>query len=141
MRKHLTYANAMATIAVFIALGGTSYAISVSGGDVVNGSLTGEDVKRNSLTAADVKGIPAKLRVRQGDPATGITPSSEADCFGDERAISGGFSAAGSQWPAATLYDGPVGGLRSGPEGWSATIATGDPAKQVTVRAFVVCAS
>ena len=32
MREHLTYANVMATIAVFIALGGTSYAaITITG--------------------------------------------------------------------------------------------------------------
>jgi hypothetical protein len=50
LRRHLTYANVMATIAVFVALGGGAYAaITVTGGDVKNGSLTGKDIKRNSL--------------------------------------------------------------------------------------------
>ena len=50
MRKHLTYANVMATIAVFIALGGSSYAaITITGRDVKNGSLTSRDLKRNTL--------------------------------------------------------------------------------------------
>lgn len=58
MRAKLTYANVMATVAVFIALGGTSYgAFVVTGRNVKNSSLTGRDVKNNSLTGADVKGL------------------------------------------------------------------------------------
>jgi hypothetical protein len=50
LRRHLTYANVMATIAVFVALGSGSYAaVTITGRDVKNGSLTGKDVKRNSL--------------------------------------------------------------------------------------------
>jgi hypothetical protein len=56
LRSHLSYANVMATVAVFIALGGTSYAaITISGKNVKNGSLTGADVKTGSLTSSDVK--------------------------------------------------------------------------------------
>jgi hypothetical protein len=50
MRSKLSYANVMATIAVFIALGGSSYAaIIITGKNVKNGSLTGADIKDNSL--------------------------------------------------------------------------------------------
>lgn len=72
IRRHLTYANTMATVAVFIALGGASYAAvtlpknsvggaqikrnAVTGAKVRNSSLTGGDVKNRSLTAADFKG-------------------------------------------------------------------------------------
>jgi hypothetical protein len=46
----------MATIAVFVALGGSSYAaITITGRDVKNGSLTGKDVHNNSLTGRDIK--------------------------------------------------------------------------------------
>lgn len=56
LRSHLSYANVMATVAVFIALGGTSYAaITISGKNVKNNSLTGADVKTGSLTSSDVK--------------------------------------------------------------------------------------
>jgi hypothetical protein len=56
LRSRLTYANVMATVAVFIALGGSSYAaIKVTGRDVKDGSLTGADIRNRSLTAADVK--------------------------------------------------------------------------------------
>jgi hypothetical protein len=55
MRK-LTYANVVATLALFIALGGSSYAtFKITGKDVKNGSLTGKDIKRGSLTGTDIK--------------------------------------------------------------------------------------
>jgi hypothetical protein len=58
LRARLTYANVMATVAVFVALGGSSYAaITVTGKNVKNSSLTGTDVKNNSLTGKDVKAI------------------------------------------------------------------------------------
>jgi hypothetical protein len=58
LRRRLSYANVMATIAVFVALGGSSYAaLTVTGKNVKNSSLTGKDVKNNSLTGSDVKGL------------------------------------------------------------------------------------
>jgi hypothetical protein len=57
-RARLTYANLMATVAVFIALGGSSYAaITVTGKNVKNSSLTGKDIKNNSLTGSDIKNL------------------------------------------------------------------------------------
>ncbi len=54
-RSHLSFANVMATMAVFIALGGTSYAaVMITGADVRDGSLTGRDVRDSSLGASDV---------------------------------------------------------------------------------------
>jgi hypothetical protein len=56
LRTRLTYANVMATVAVFVALGGSSYAaIKVTGKDVKDASLTGKDVKNSSLTTSDVR--------------------------------------------------------------------------------------
>ena len=56
MRNHLSYANVMATVAVFVALGGSSYAaIKITGKNVTNGTLTGADVKNRSLTGRDVR--------------------------------------------------------------------------------------
>jgi hypothetical protein len=56
MRRHLSYANVMATVALFIALGGSSYAaLKVTGKNVKNGSLTGKDIKNSSLGTTDVK--------------------------------------------------------------------------------------
>jgi hypothetical protein len=53
LRSRLTYANVMATVAVFVALGGTSYAaLTITGKQVRNNSLTGKDIK--NLKSADV---------------------------------------------------------------------------------------
>jgi hypothetical protein len=83
IRSHLTYANVMATAAVFIALGGASYAAiklpknsvgasqikkdAITGSKVRDGSLTGSDVKNGSLSAKDFGGaLPAGQAGPQG---------------------------------------------------------------------------
>jgi uncharacterized protein YjbI with pentapeptide repeats len=68
LRARLTYANVAASVALFIALGGTSYAVatgsidsreiknnSIRGADVRNSSLAGADVRDNRLTGADIR--------------------------------------------------------------------------------------
>jgi hypothetical protein len=63
LRPRLTYANVMATVAVFVALGGSSYAaIEITGRQVRDGSLTGVDVKNGSLTGKDVKDRSLRAR-------------------------------------------------------------------------------
>jgi hypothetical protein len=47
-RPHLSYANVMSTIAVFVALGGTSYAVA-------RNSIGNAQLKRNAVTSAKVK--------------------------------------------------------------------------------------
>lgn len=52
----ISYANVTSTLALLIALGGTSYAAAtITGKDVKDGSLTGKDIKNNSLTGKDIK--------------------------------------------------------------------------------------
>jgi hypothetical protein len=56
LRGRLTYSNVVATLALFVALGGSSYAaLTVTGKNVRNGSLTGKDVKRNSLIGRQIR--------------------------------------------------------------------------------------
>jgi hypothetical protein len=67
MRKRLTYANVMATIAVFVALGGSSYAaVTLTGKDIKDGTITGRDVKDKSLTAKDFTGSLAGPQGKRG---------------------------------------------------------------------------
>jgi hypothetical protein len=55
-RRRLTYANVMSTVAVFIALGGTSYAaLNLTGRDIRDGSLTGRDIGPNSIGGNRIK--------------------------------------------------------------------------------------
>ncbi len=56
LRIKLTYANVVATIALFISLGGTTYAaLELTGRDIRDGSLTGRDIRRDSLGGARIK--------------------------------------------------------------------------------------
>lgn len=66
LRRHLTYANVMASIAVFLALGGVSYAAAtlngnqiiggtVGAGKLKNGTLTSKQVKKDSLTGSVIE--------------------------------------------------------------------------------------
>lgn len=56
LRQRFTYANVMATIAVFIALGGSSYAaLQIDSGDIANNSVRGVDVRNRTLSDRDVK--------------------------------------------------------------------------------------
>jgi hypothetical protein len=88
LRDHLTYANVMASIAVFIALGGSSYAAlritgqnvpkdALTGADIKN--LTGKDIRNNSLTGQDI----ADGRLLAKDFAPGQLPSGERGPQGD----------------------------------------------------------
>jgi hypothetical protein len=56
IRRHLSYSNVIATAALFVALGGTSYAlIRVDSDDVVNNSLRSADLRNNSVRSRDVR--------------------------------------------------------------------------------------
>jgi hypothetical protein len=76
LRRHLTYPNVMATLAVFIALGGSSYAaITLTGRDVKDGSLTNRDLKRNTLGGDRIKEsrLGKVRRARNADRLGGLT--------------------------------------------------------------------
>jgi hypothetical protein len=76
LRRRLTYANVMATLAVFIALGGSSYAaLTVTGRDVKNGSLTFRDLRRESLGGNRIKEsrLGTVRRARNADRLNGVT--------------------------------------------------------------------
>jgi hypothetical protein len=76
LRRHLSYANVMATVAVFIALGGSSYAaLKITGADVRNGSLSNRDLKRNTLDGTRI--MESRLskvpRARNADRLSGVS--------------------------------------------------------------------
>jgi hypothetical protein len=58
LRASLTYANVMATVAVFVALGGTSYAVatgSIDSREIKNDSVRGKDIRDNEIRSKDVR--------------------------------------------------------------------------------------
>jgi hypothetical protein len=78
LRARLTYSNVVATIALFVALGGSSYAaVTLTGRNIKDSTLTGKDVKDKSLTGADVKDSSLTGRdVRNGSiAAADLDPS------------------------------------------------------------------
>lgn len=77
LARHLSYANVMASIAVFVALGGVGYAAtnvngnsivkrSIGAGKLKNGTLTSSQVKQNALTGSVID-----------EASLGIVPSAQ----------------------------------------------------------------
>ena len=59
LSQRLTYANVMATLGVFIALGGSAYAVNtVNSTDIVDGQVKSVDVGNNEIGSSDVKDNP-----------------------------------------------------------------------------------
>jgi hypothetical protein len=121
LRSSLTYANVMATVAVFVALGGTSYAAlqvtsknvprdALTGADIKN--LTGRDVRNNSLTGVDVNNLGsadiANGQLLAEDLAQGQLPKGEPGATGPMGAqgpagAPGATGATGAQGPAGDI--------------------------------------
>jgi hypothetical protein len=77
LRRHLSYANVMATGAVFIALGGSSYAaLKLTGRDIQDGSLTGRDLKPNSVGGKRIResSLGTVRRARNAERLGGLRP-------------------------------------------------------------------
>ena len=94
LRKRLTYANVTATAGLFVALGGTSYAVmSIDSTDVVNNSLRSADLRNNSVLSKDIGIGPSSgqdLR-RNGVGGGAVKESSLAKCPPPEtRSVLGG---------------------------------------------------
>jgi hypothetical protein len=96
-RKHLTYANVVATLALIVAVAGIPSAIaitsklkknSVGTKQLKNGSVTAAKIARGSITAPKLGPVH---RVTQTTPPTG----SLVRCNPPERLLSGGAAAIG----------------------------------------------
>lgn len=76
VRQRLTYANVMSTLAVFIALGGSSYAaLQIRGSDIKNRTITGTKLRANTLTGAQIREsrLGRVPRARSADTVGGLT--------------------------------------------------------------------
>lgn len=76
LRQRLTYANVMATIAVFIALGGASYAAT----QLPKNSVGAKQLKKNAVTSTKVKDGSLKA----GDFAAGQIPKGPQGIQGEK---------------------------------------------------------
>ncbi len=56
LRRHLSYANVTATLALFVALGGSSYAVAtLNGTHLKNRSVRATKIARNTLTGTEIR--------------------------------------------------------------------------------------
>ena len=76
LRKRLTYANVMSTLAVFITLGGSSYAAyTISGSEIKNRSIAGKKLRKNTLTGTHIREsrLARVPRAKTADTLEGVT--------------------------------------------------------------------
>lgn len=100
-KPKLTYANVMATIAVFITLGGTGYAaVKIKGNQIKNRTISAKKIKIGSLTSKEVRSAKVSNLTRQ------LTIS-------NPRAQKRGASASANQPSAPTIVRLSVGETKS----------------------------
>ena len=164
-RRRPQPALVISLVALFVALGGTSYAAvsitgknvtdgSLSGTDIKNGSLRGADVRNGSLTAGDLSAKTiASLRGATGPAgATGATgtfgavtvrfvdyksgPPATVSCLSGEVAVGGGVnSSQNASWIRVSAPT-PAGGT---PTGWQGqAVNSGNVGTLASV--YVICA-
>ncbi len=117
LRSRLTYANVIATLALFLALGGSSYALTVGSGsiknnsirsvDVRNGQLRDRDFRRGSIggrairesrlgtvpsafNLKDVQTVSASRPINPGTTPGGVPDGVTVTCPAGRRAVAGG---------------------------------------------------
>lgn len=138
---------AIALLALFVALGGTSYAVaqlpanSVGAKQLKKNAVTAAKVKDRSLLAQDFKSgqLPAgatNVTVRSGPQGLG---SSTANCISGERAVGGGGVTPDTDsflWGSEPNEDSGT------PTGWVAEAVVADGlGTDANVTAYVICAA
>ena len=121
LRKRLTFSNVIALLALFIALGGTSYAVtalpknSVGTQQLKKNAVTGVKVKNGSLSSAD---FAAGTLLKGDTGASGATGATGA---------TGPQGATGAAGPAGAQYSSVDGDSQTNPiESNAVSVASGD---------------
>jgi hypothetical protein len=145
MRPRLTYANIVATLALFIALGGASYAAlkvpkksvgtkqlkknavttpkikdqAVTAGKVKNGTLTGKQIASGSITGAQVNASTLGI-VPTAQTANGLAPSEAWHLVGTpgEPPFQHSWENAGTSEDPVGFYKDPAGIVHLTGEAW-----------------------
>ena len=147
LRRHLTYANVTATLALVLSLTAGAYAaVRITGQEVVNRSLTGKDIRLESirskhvrgLTLSDLKNGPGQYYLRFASGQGSGIAEATATCNNNDVAISGGTASGGTS--THLIADGP-GSLNQTSRtvtSWTGRVAgvSGDDQVRVTVTAL-----
>jgi hypothetical protein len=114
---HLTYANVTATLALILAIGGTSYAaVTINGKNLKNRSVAGKKLKKNTVTGTEVR--ESKLgKVPNAQLADNAAHASQADNAATADTAAGATTAAnasklGSATPESYRVSCPGGTIR-----------------------------
>ena len=108
LRSHLSFANVIAMIALFVALSGTSYAIKKVGAkDIRKNAVRAKHIKRSQVSSSEIK----NKSIRPIDIAPSVTGKTLESSAGQARRDAGptGVGASTNFTPVATL-----GGLQPG---------------------------
>jgi hypothetical protein len=63
LRQRITYANVVATLALFVAIGGSSYAaLRIGSRDIVNNSVRGVDIRNSAIGSRDIRNRSVRAR-------------------------------------------------------------------------------
>ena len=141
-------AMAVALIALFVALGGSAYALTITGASIVNGTVTASDVKSYTLTGKDMRkdgvgGVTVKeSRLGPVPAAEGLTHTAVVGPLGQLVRARGVTSVARAANPGLyqVIFNRDVRGCF-----YNATVgdvgAAGPPGGQVTVGALATNAN
>jgi hypothetical protein len=111
--SHLSYANVLSTLCLFLLLGGGAYAAtrlkenSVGSRQIIDGQVKSVDVQDNGITGTDIKedSLGQVPRAAQAGSADSATNAGNADQLDNKDSTA--FALAGSEgWQPAALYDG-----------------------------------
>jgi hypothetical protein len=119
IKRHLSYCNVAATLALLIAIAGGTTAIA--GSKAPKNSIASSSIKPFNVTARDLAGIRV---VQVSNPVNAF-----ARCSRNERLLGGG----GSPIPPG----GPMGASRPGDNGWFVQQGTGP--EDAVVAAYALC--
>jgi hypothetical protein len=151
LRPRLTYANVMATLAVFIVLGGSAYAgtqlarNSVGTAQLKSNAVTGAKVRDHSLTSADISqaalasGVSLSYKTADGTAAAGSAANAAtATCDSGQQVVAGGVKLG---TPGIGLINDSF--PDSNNTAWTARVgnaSNGSNAQQLSFTVYAICA-
>jgi hypothetical protein len=147
LRGTLTYSRVVATLALFVALGGSSFAAPardaakhlISGKSIKNNSISSSDIKNNSVGSKDIKnGSLLKKDFKAGQlPAGPRGPAGPAGGTGRLTYLTSGFETVNAGDSPVVKADCPVGQWATG----GAMNVNGPPDTQVVFEGPIVGAT
>jgi hypothetical protein len=86
IRPHLTYANVMSSLCLFVLLGGSAYAATkISGKNLKKRSVAGVKLKKNTVTGTEVR----EAKLGKVPSAAHADTAASADTAGDAKSVGG----------------------------------------------------